>query len=302
MLFHEIYGCYYNAVAKMLDHAVDGTLTADKMKQIADEKAFAESFLTIIPAFENEDWQLLDAQFGTPLRHKHSTSITVLQKRWLKAISLDPRIRLFGVTSEGIENIKPLFTPDDYVIFDRYADGDPYEDENYIRIFRKILNAIRENKKIRIKYESSKGNTRTILCTPCQFEYSEKDDKFRLLINNCRYAEIINVGRIKNCEVVEEKGTGKNPRNRRAREYFVMELLDDRNALERAMLHFAHFEKEAERISDNRYRMKINYDKDDVTEMVIRVLSFGPFVKVTEPEKFVDLIKERLLLQKSCGL
>ena len=31
--------------------------------------------------------------------------------------------------------------------------------------------------------------------------------------------------------------------------------------------------------------------------MVIRLLSFGPMIKVTEPESFVELIKERLKKQ-----
>ena len=78
-----------------------------------------------------------------------------------------------------------------------------------------------------------------------------------------------------------------------------MELLDHRNALERVMLHFAHFKKEAEKISDERYRIKIFYDSSDETELVIRVLSFGPFVEVTEPQNFRNLIIERLERQKN---
>lgn len=65
---------------------------------------------------------------------------------------------------------------------------------------------------------------------------------------------------------------------------------------------FAHFEKEAQRLDEKHYRVTINYRQDDETELVIRVLSFGPFIKVTEPERFVGLIKKRLEMQKSCGL
>ena len=43
-------------------------------------------------------------------------------------------------------------------------------------------------------------------------------------------------------------------------------------------------------------------DRFDETEIVIRVLSFGPYVKALEPESFVNLIKERLISQKSCEL
>ena len=78
----------------------------------------------------------------------------------------------------------------------------------------------------------------------------------------------------------------------------TLELYDDRNALERVLLHFAHYEKEAQRLDEKQYRILIRYQQDDETEVVIRVLSFGPFVKVTEPESFVELIKSRLKMQK----
>ena len=302
MLFNEIYGCYYNTVAKILASAVKRNLTADEMKQIICDNAFSESFLTIIPALVNEQWQLLNPELHTPLKHEPTMPLTMLQKRWLKAISLDPHIKLFTVSFDFLDGIEPLFTIGDYVVFDKYNDGDPYEDESYIQNFHLILDAIHTKKKVQIQYESQKGNHRTILCAPYQLEYSEKDDKFRLLISGCRYAYTINVGRIKACEIIDESTVEcfipkqKNP------EFFIMELVDQRNALERVMLHFAHFKKEAERISENSYRVKIYYDHDDETELVIRILSFGPFIKVTEPESFVNLIKERLKMQKSCQL
>lgn len=76
--------------------------------------------------------------------------------------------------------------------------------------------------------------------------------------------------------------------------------IDCRNVLERVLLHFAHFKKTAERIDKDRYTITFYYDKEDETEVVIRVLSFGPLVKATEPEHFINLIKQRLISQKSC--
>ena len=61
-------------------------------------------------------------------------------------------------------------------------------------------------------------------------------------------------------------------------------------------------EKEAEKLDEKHYRISVVYDKDDETEMVIRILSFGPMIKVTAPQHFVELIKQRLIRQKSCGL
>lgn len=38
--------------------------------------------------------------------------------------------------------------------------------------------------------------------------------------------------------------------------------------------------------------------RDDL-ELVIRVLSFGPLIKITGPDEFTELIKERLRKQRS---
>ena len=67
-----------------------------------------------------------------------------------------------------------------------------------------------------------------------------------------------------------------------------------RNALERVLLHFSHLQKETERLDDIHYRVTLCYDKQDETEMVIRVLSFGPMIRVTEPKRFVALLRQRI--------
>jgi len=64
------------------------------------------------------------------------------------------------------------------------------------------------------------------------------------------------------------------------------------------MMHFAHFEKQAERLDDLHYRILITYNKEDETEMIIRILSFGPVIRVKAPGSFVRLIRERLQRQQ----
>ncbi|MBR3439363.1 MAG: WYL domain-containing protein, partial [Clostridia bacterium] len=132
-------------------------------------------------------------------------------------------------------------------------------------------------------------------------EYSEKDDKFRVITRDTGRMTL-NMGRITSCE----KYTGSRVRVDKSRKSnkkcLVFDVTNERNALERAMLHFAHFEKETQRTGDNTYRVTLYYDWDDETELVIRILSFGPKIKVIEPENFINLIKDRLKRQKSCGL
>lgn len=212
-------------------------------------------------------------------------------------------MKLFDFDGSGLEDVQPLFTFDDIYIFDRYADGDPFGDETYIQTFRLILNAVKNRRPLRIDVENQRGTRTRVNVLPEYLEYSEKDDKFRLITSGCRYGQIINLGRILSCEPLEEnfRGYQKKPAMA-ADKSIVIELYDGRNALERVLLHFAHFEKEAQRLDEKHYRVTIRYQRDDETELVIRVLSFGPFIRVTEPECFMALIKKRLEMQKSCEL
>ncbi len=299
MLFHEIYGNYYNAVAAILAEAVKGDLTEKRMNEIVTEKAFAESFLTIVPALKNGKWQLLDEELSTPLEHKPSMPLTVLQKRWLKAISLDPRIKLFDVNFDFLGDIEPLFTPDDYVVFDKYNNGDPFEDNTYIKNFSVFLWAIKNKKRLKIRYHGNKGHFILMEGDPYKLEYSEKDDKFRVLLRNCCKGTFINLSGVERCTIIGDACGNETDIALDGETYFILELTDERNSLERVMLHFAHFKKESERLDDNKYKVKIYYDSSDETELVIRVLSFGPLVEVTEPQSFRNLIIERLLSQKN---
>ena len=302
MIFSELYGTYYNTVAKILKSAVARPLQKNEINRIISEEAFGESILNIVPAIEEERWQLIFKDGTTPLKNPPSMPLTTLQKRWLKAISLDPRIRLFSDSLPDFPDVEPLFTKDDYCIFDSYADGDPYEDEKYIKNFRIVLDAVRNRYPLKVNMTNRNGGISYVVIMPEYLEYSEKDDKFRVVTSGCRYGETINIGRIISCKRSEcalpPRVCVRHAEKRRV----VLEVTDGRNALERLLLHFAHFSKEAERIDEKRYRVTVEYDADDETEIVIRVLSFGPFVKAVAPLDFVDLIKQRLLHQKSCGL
>ena len=292
MLFSEVYGTYYNTLAKLLNQAVEGDLTRESLYDIVRQHGFEESILTIPEALESEAWPLVTKDFSTPLEHKPTMPLTTLQKRWLKALLNDPRIRLFDPPEAGLEGVQPLYPPGAIVYFDRYGDGDPYEDPAYIANFRTILRALREKRRLHLRFEDRNGVPHHWDCVPRRLEYSGKDDKFRLITGNNRTALSVNVARITGCECLEVC-SWQQPRAMR-RQTLVLELVDERNALERVMLHFSHLEKETERIGENRYRLTLRYESEDETELLIRVLSFGPALKVISPAKFRRRIKERI--------
>lgn len=302
MLFSELYSAYYHVVAKMIEKAIRSPLNRDEIRAIIEENAFSESFIYIESSLNEEKWQLITKEGETPIVHKPTLPLTNLQKRWLKAISLDPRIKLFAGNFPDLEGVEPLFKPEDIYIFDQYEDGDPYENENYRKNFQQILDAMKKNYPLQIKSITKTGRELCMILMPEYLEYSEKDDKFRLIGCGKKYKETINLARIISCEpYTKEKFPISSARMNIEKRTVEFELIDERNALERVLMHFAHFEKQAEKTAEDHYLVRVTYDKDDETEMLIRILSFGPMIKVTGPDPVVALIKERLLKQKSCG-
>ena len=303
MLFSEIYSAYYNTVASIISCSQQGKLDSDLLFKIVKESAFPESFMTIGSALETGKWPLIKKDYSTNIQNIPTMPLSVLQKRWLKALCNDKRIRLF-VSDEVLERLKnqlqdveALFNENDYYLYDKYSDGDPYDDPDYIKNFRTVLEAIHQKKTISVEYTGRFGQQKRFNCAPYKIEYSEKDDKFRIISKVRNRHSILNIARIDSCELtdnskVDDLSEEDLPDNRRTS--VTLEIYDERKAMERVMLAFAHFEKSAVQISDDVYRLTLNYDSFDETELVVRVLSFGPMVKVLEPQSFVKLIQERI--------
>ncbi|MGM9568597.1 MAG: WYL domain-containing protein [Phascolarctobacterium sp.] len=299
-VFSEVYGTYYNIVAKILGQAVNGGLTLEQLKRIVYKEGYEESALELLPALQDESWLLLTKDFKTPLKHKPTMPLTLLQKRWLKALLLDERVRLFFTDAElaeeekALQGVEPLYRPEQFVFFDRFVDGDDYKNARYRENFQQIMQAIKQHVAIDASYRTNKDNV--IVWTnlvPMTLEYSAKDDKFRLQgMAGARHVTL-NLGKIITVELGEplEK---EPPQHAVPQEKLLLELVDERHTMMRALMHFSDLAKETEKLDDTHYLLTVFYDKSDETEMVYRVLSFGPTIKVKEPEAFVELIKDRL--------
>ena len=299
MIFSEVYGSYFRAVSAILEKAVEGILTERELTRTVLENAFGESLVTIPAKLTDGSWPLITADFGTPLKQKPRTPLTTLEKQWLKALLLDPRIRLFDPSEEGLEEVEPLFTPDRFVYFDRYTNGDDYSDPQYIEHFHTILRAMHEKRKLRVQYHGHRGTREGYVCIPYKLEYSPKDDKFRLITGLRGKPMTVNLSRMDSVQLLDPWDESEYRLPTEREKTLVMELYDTRNALERAMLHFSDLEKETERIDDRHYRLRLKYRQEDETEILIRILAFGPVLKVTEPASVVSQIRERLERQRT---
>lgn len=302
MIFHEVYSAYYNALAEILSKIIDGETNEKELEKVVWQKAFGESVLSIFPSLKSQKWQLVHGDMSTPLKNKPTMPVTTLQKRWLKAISLDPRIKLFDVQFDWLDDVQPLFCQKDFVVYDKYNDGDPYGDQNYVSNFKTVLSATKSGDYISFEITDKRNKQISVTGKPVDIEYSAKDDKFRVSLQDAGYVNVVNLAKISHCAICKKpKRAGGQPKQRECSEV-VLQVSDQRNTLERAMMHFAHFEKQAEMIDDHNCLLKIKYDATDESEMIIRILSFGPMIKVVESDRIKNGIKQKLKKQKNCGL
>ncbi len=208
-----------------------------------------------------------------------------------------------------LSSVTPLWEEKQLYYYDRFADRDDYGNPDYRKHFQTLMAAILDRTYVDILYESRFGHRVRHIYLPCRLEYSIKNDCFRLLAveshrqRNPR-VEILNLSRIQ-AVTLTSKTAGKLPDINRIlsrsyhREPARILIKDRRNALERAMLQFANYEKSTRRIDADTYECLIYYNKKMETELLIEVLSFGPMIQVVGNKDFLRLLKERLARQKA---
>lgn len=323
-LFSEIYGCYYQVLRSILNTAYrNGFISKAEILDEIKAKAFAESIITIPDRLESGSWGILqkkDGGYANVLDGEIKTPISSLLKAYLKTIILDPKIRLFLDDSEInelkllLKDAEPIWSKESIRYIDRFEMGDSFEDEAYRANFRMLLKACKEKKVVKIEYKSKKGESKIRAYLPGKIEYSEKNDRMRLYVlnhfnGNSRKDvdyETLNLQNVVSVELSDDQVTEE------AKKIDINEIIErsyckepvrilirnERNAMERAMLHFANYAKNTTKIDDNTYECLIKYNKSIETELLIEVMSFGPLIRVTGNECFLAQLKERLAKQK----
>lgn len=317
-LFSKIYNCYYQVVGRILSECEKAPADQKQLRVICDTYGFGESALFLMPKLLSGEWELLKETenncYCSRLHGMEKIPFTGLQKSWLKALLADSRIRLFfeedslKKMEECLKDIEPLYRQEDFYYFDRYQDGDSYEALEYQENFRLVFKACEENKLVSTFYESRKETGRLVEFFPYQIVYSGKEDKFRVEAVRAKEGKLLegitlNMERMKSCRLmdqlpVKDCGLDKIIRRKRAAEPVLIEISGERNSLERCMLHFASYEKKTEYQEDKKcYLCRIYYDKQDETELLIQVLSFGPVIRVLGPDSFLKQVKNRVKKQ-----
>lgn len=110
----------------------------------------------------------------------------------------------------------------------------------------------------------------------------------------------INLENIKSIEITEEKP--KKTEESTIYETLKVEIYDDtyrKYHFNRAIRMFSYFKKTCKKTEkENTYELTVDYDKSDESEVVIKILMFGPNMKVLEPIDVSDKVNQRISKQK----
>ncbi len=163
--------------------------------------------------------------------------MTTLERRWLKAILADKRVKLFRIKATAFDEIEPLFNESDIYICGQYSCGDDYTSEEYIKIFQKILRALREKFCLKIEYITAHKNAFEGVVMPQELQYSMKEDKFRLFAVCDGEMHSYNLSRIKSCQLAG-KMDGEFSPVKLEQSFVEVAMNNERHALERSLLRF----------------------------------------------------------------
>ncbi|NBH15526.1 WYL domain-containing protein [Lachnospiraceae bacterium] len=314
-IFSEIYSCYYQVLHHLLCRKTP--LTIEDIRQEICREGFEESLIAIIPKLENGTWNLFEKDgniYRSKLGSSFSMPLSNLEKSYLKALLSDPRIGLFldqlqlDSLNEMLDSAIPLWKQEQFYYYDKFTDSDPYTDETYRNNFRTLLSAQKQKRYVDIDYTAPRGNRVHHHYVPARLEYSVKNDKFRLLAwkqtkHGKMKLETLNLSRMQHVNSINKILTSPPDLNAMIKNSYYadplrLHIINKRNALERAMLHFANYEKNTTKVDENIYECLIYYNKNMETELLIEVMSFGPMLKIMGNDRFLQNFKKRLKQQK----
>ncbi len=307
MIFDEIYGCYYDTVSAILKESRTRKVSLSLIRKIAQEHMSIEGAREFEACLINSgDWCLMTPDMKFPVKDASYQPMTKLERRWLKTLLLDPRIELFDVDKRGLEDVDPLWRPEDICVYDASGESDPWQDSAYIERFQFLKQAIAEERSINVKWMESDGSCLSVIGYPLQLKYSIDAQRFELIVSVNDYRINIALKNITLCtyEVFDESCELDEAVLRKCikKDCYKMvefEVTDKRKAYERVSREFSIFYKlEAYQIGKDRFSMRIRYNEQQEDDLIMRLLAFGPKIQVLSPSELIERIK-RVIQQQS---
>jgi len=328
-LFEEVKNRYMHIAFKVLNQCDKGLLVKDIIKIVEEEefeeKVIGNNFQTFEGLLlnkysESENFNLLKEREGAyypNIKEANKPAVPVrltkVEKAWLKNMLEDKRVRIL-LRASTIEKLKGALKDFDGPLISEIIDitnmsklPEPEDGEQFEENFRRLLKAISEGKAVKYSNRDRNGNEyRHKHALPIRLEYSLKDGRFRVSMysleeNRSIMANIFNMTDIE----IEENRKPEISRaavikllheHKYSKEPIVLEVTDKKSAMERCFMSFSELERYSRCLEKDKYELKLFYYTFEEEEIIRKILSLGPYVKVVSPEGIREEIIRRIRL------
>ena len=316
--FHRIYCEYYRIALKMVKAINEGKISTQK-----DFLSYMSAFQVLngkTPA-KTEKYQLdflnATADLFKVKNANVSTSfnnipndfmfpLTTIEISFLKAMINDDKCKLIMGESCNLlkaeldksqyKEIYSYFNKENYVIFDQYLNGDKsfLENLNYKKNLKFLLNAIKE--KEHVYFENTEDDVaKTKVSVPKRIEYSQKEDRFKVIINSKNRP--LDIQNIRMCQYTDKQLSPAKKKEILTCKVAIDIPEDKKYTRNRLFREFSSFERDCEQIDDTGHILSFKFEKGDYKEIAYRLLQFGPYVYCLEPDCVRERIKEKVNMQ-----
>lgn len=249
--------------------------------------------------------------------------ITITEVRWLKTILNDEKISIFMSEEECAVLKKWLDSYADnsseYDIkaicyYDRYYSKEEFVQER--KFMNKILYAIEHGKHCGIVYGQRDSDISSNFSKgkdyyPITVEYSKRNNCFQLYVMKQKKHAIeqLNMADIVQVEIiydepefevsVEEALVALKEYRKGKRKSVEITFRNEENLLENILTEFAPYEKICEYDEgEDRYTLKLYYSGDEGTDVAVRLMSYGPYIRFVDKENLLaKMIRTRVEAQ-----
>lgn len=329
-LFHEYKNRYFNLVFKLLNLSKGGLDKEEILKIIEkeayEEKLIGKDFVTfeglMLNEYKSEDnlnlLKEVEGKYFPILNNANPVPLAVrfsnIEKQWLKAMLKEKMAgKLLGKElilklEKELENVEEI-KEDVIERTNRFVREEEQNFKSLREFFFTAIEGILNNYPIRYTSVDKYGKEyKDNLALPIRVEYSLRDETLRLSaysINEDRPIMIL----LKNIKAMVLEPQVKVTKSRDeilklikeekyCKEPIVLELVDERGAMERCFMGLSSYERSSRNLGDNRYEVKIYYYTFNEDEVIRRILTLGPYVVVKSPEsvrnKIIDMLKLNL--------
>ncbi|ADQ08286.1 conserved hypothetical protein [Caldicellulosiruptor hydrothermalis 108] len=320
-IFLEAKSTFYKALEEIINRAYEkGTISQKEIYDVLtkyncnfpviEDRVFARngSYQKNIYVLKRHDSKTYRLRIDT----KIEPYVTNLEIMWLKLIMSSRYAELFldSSTIEKIKKLKTAYVPPidmSLIVPKNYSKILGREDiKNIAPKLKMVLRSILEKRLLRYTYIARQGQVfKNVVGIPVKIQYSLKDDMFYIIfyslehktfakciiqgIENMTYEE----GNFDREQVLKEYELYL--KNAKAKQPIIIEVMNTKNALEKAFCMFSSFEKSARYLKEkNKHEIRIYYYEFEEAEIISRILYLGKSVVVTQPQHIRENIISRV--------